>query len=247
MFKTFANRLTGGGRNEPPAHLVETIRAGCKQGARAICHLQERRDSYATTLLGLTPPKGGVPKLVVDTLIPRVARNALVEGETILSMNFTVSHIPYRGEFVFLGVETWDGFDALTLSLPMALIDQQRREHFRVEPKFANPVHIRIASPVEGEGEVLDISQGGVRIRTIEPVPAGEVAEIFLAMPTTPGAWVELKAKVVESGQLPPGVGKPGDRRHFVRLQFVTPDVEPAREINQYIVIRQRENLKRLS
>ncbi len=185
--------------------------------------------------------------MVVDTLLPRVSRNALTEGETNITIDFTVAQIPYRGDFVYHGVTQWEGFDALLLSLPTKLTERQRREHFRVEPKIANPIRIRIASPVEGAGEVLDISQGGARIRTVEPVAPGEVAELFLAMPTTPGAWLELKAKVVESGELPKGIGRPGDHRHFIRLQFVNPEPEREREITQYVVVRQREDLKFLN
>ncbi|MBF0171474.1 MAG: PilZ domain-containing protein [Nitrospinae bacterium] len=244
MFKAFTSRFGKSETGEPSARTVEILRHGCAQNVRGSCHLDGRHDSYGTTFLGLQPQKSGGPLLFIDTLTPRVSRAALEEKKTRLSIDFTVTQIPYRGDFLFRRVEKWEGFDALALSVPQELVERQRREYFRVEPKMSAPVHIKIATPMGEEAEVLDISQGGARIRAVEPVPAGEVAEIFLAMPTNPKGWVELKAKVVDSGELPPGVGKPGERRHYIRLQFVNPEPEQTREINQYIVVRQREDLK---
>jgi hypothetical protein len=240
-------KKTLGGAPSFDRSIVDVFQKVCDDNIRTNVILRGRDDSYGAMFVGLKERADEPPHIFVDTFVPRISQSLLEPGKTRMILHFTQNNIPTKAECVFDGPATWEGYDALRLVAPTSLDTQQRREYYRVEPRYSDPVYVKIKQPFLEDADVVNISQGGVYLRTKHRADIGDALELHVAAPTAPECWLGMKATVVAAGDLHNAGRDPNGVRHYMRIMFADPDPELTRAINRYIIGRQREELKMFS
>lgn len=133
-------------------------------------------------------------------------------------------------------------------AMPRSVYQLQRREHFRVPPSVHEPikVRLRLASRLSAEGELFDISLGGLGLflgaESIGQVQRGDrIPLCAFFLPQEGGIEVELEVR-----SLTPIRSRSG--RHAVRLgaQFVALSPAMRAVILRYVTKRDREILRQV-
>jgi len=91
---------------------------------------------------------------------------------------------------------------------------------------------------VQQEKKYVNLSASGIRFTVDHPVPAGEIMEIKLLLPTYPPVAVFAYGEVKRVKDL-------GENKHEISLEYLNMDESIRNEIIQYTLSHQRETIRK--
>ena len=195
------------------------------------------------------PEHGSIESIEGDTVLiltPRSGGKRFVVGEHLVlcidaSSGFDVGEVTVLGEWSRQAATGHRG--GVRVTLPRMLEHVQRREHHRIPVAFDLSPRVTIEhgepSVPLGGGEVLDISESGVRIRArlLDAVEAGATMVVHATFPT-PFPSFTAHSEVVHLAPTQ------DEGRWIVGLKFLDDHPELARAIHQ-LELRRAQRLRK--
>ena len=245
-------RLVGQQQLDRPADIHAVLREAVRQRNRILVRFNDRRRSFTSFPLQLTRSR-----LVIDALFP-VEGNVLVEYASSLQVEFMMhetgaerQQIPYEFTTHFVAKKRFRKYPAIVLALTTLIRPNPRRQYLRVEPVLASPVTITFQLDEEVCVErVANISGGGIGFySTITRSRLGHGARIMRAMLTFPdGSEIECDLAIHLAVQQEQPVLIDARACHtYYGAEFVGMKPVVREGIVQYVLSRERQELKRLS
>lgn len=233
----------GRGKSEPDdnklnqRHAGEIIKLACESRKSVEVILEGERDFYGSFFVGCREDE---PSFYLDLLIPK-SRNDLLKPGEVASVDFSMHNIKYRLSAPFIGVERWQGYDALRFAAPTYFKSVQNRGAFRVEPGLSKPVEINVTGTDFTERtDALDISVSGARFR-LSRFTRDAGLSLDIKLPTEEKDISGLRFEVIEVRR----IDAPNRKRlpsYVVRGRFIDIASPASALISRYIAARQREN-----
>lgn len=217
----------------------DIIKLACQNRRSVEVFAPDDKGSYSSFFVAC---KEDVPAFYLDSLIPTPGQMVLRPGE-LFAIIFFLHSIQYRLTASFDGLEKLDGFESLRFTEPIRLENQQKRDHYRVEPSLGRPVEVETIAPngVRERATALDISVSGIRYRTSSLKPDRRVF-LNVRIPGQSQLIENIELEVLERGRIDiTGKGRPLDKPYFARGRFVGLGIKDSNAISKYVADRQRE------
>jgi len=192
----------------------------------------------ASSVLLKIVKKNSVYYMVMDSLIPSSANNALLEIKKLL-ISYKIKNIECG--FIADVLTFQKSLNAFIIEFPQKIYRLQRRMYFRISTTMMNL--IKIAFEIEGASitlPVVDVSEGGLSFfsKTSDIFTQGELYKVSLLMPD--GAVLPALVKMCS-------IYKVVHKRYRYRagVEFRTIDKRSREIIARYVFSRQMEEIQK--
>lgn len=197
------------------------------------------------------------PIIMIDSLVPEEG-NELVLDSQFISIEFFLKkteseyfNTPYIFNAIYLKTETYKGHPALRLSFPGNIKRTQRRNYNRIEPSREGPINITLILEDREVTENLDnISGGGVGFYTnLDESILQRGQKIDLASFALPDG-TEITSKLIIrwiNKNIPEEIKNRKQFRFYCGAEFMDLDKALREKIVQYVLKKERDDLKKLS
>lgn len=234
------------GREAIVLHLETVIQAQIHLAAE----FEEKGEEFLTQLLGFHTLEDGTQLLTLDEFVPRHGQARAAREERV-RCSYRLNREPH---FFWARIHsvTRAPEPTVRVELPVEVVPDQKRRHFRVEPFAHSPVEI-IHLEVPGAGDdpqelarrcvLFDISLGGMAFNTDIPRSYLEPGTIlpFIGIRLPNGEAFRARL-VVRSVRRNPS----GAYRHRVGAEFFLLEERARDLLNRYIVAKQRADIKKI-
>jgi len=242
-------RILHAERIEGPDDVHRMLSLLISEKTRMKVRLNERRRTYTSCLLALTPPT-----MLIDELFPTEG-NELIGDSQFITIEFMVNefshqrlHLSYSFTSKYHAAEAWRGFPALRIALPDMIIRNQKRRYLRITPPVKEPLYIRFfMNNQEYNEKIADISAGGTGFYTnlgrASLQPGTEIKNILIEIPDY--CTIQCDAAVRthrRNDQLVMVDGKP--TINYCGIEFLGLDAALREDIVQYVLAKERMELK---
>ncbi len=214
--------------------------------------LNGRRRSFLSTLLSIQSST-----LLIDALFPPEG-NELITDTNFLRIDFTLretaiegSHIPYTFDVNYLNKEEMQNYPALRITFPQFIKRDQKRSYFRIDPPVNKPIYIHFfLDGQQTSAKIANISAGGVGFYTNQTKSVfwrnRKLKPVSIPLPGFP--TIECAAIVHAHRQNDPPVLIDGNPVYYLcGVEFADLDTPQREIIIQYVIEKEREELRRLS
>lgn len=223
-----------------------------QQKVRLIIRFNNRKRSFASSLLSITPDK-----LFIDSLFPEEG-NELIEYSHFITVEFLIKkpdydrlNLPYTFRSSFIRPDYFKDYPALLISFPEYIVRNQKRNYLRINPPVKEPLHIQfIIDEKTFKEKIINISGGGVSFYTnlVRSVlwPGRIIDAITIILPDAFVITCSLIIHKNSRNEKPVFIeGKP--IYYYCGAEFTGINRETREKIVRYVVERERTELKRLS
>jgi hypothetical protein len=117
-------------------------------------------------------------------------------------------------------------------------VDNERRKAVRIAKRIIAMyagVNDRTGAKVWDETQVLDISESGMRITTMQLFSLGEVLSFRLKLPSEPIRWMEISGEVVDCSGLRKKFGESANSINVTRIRFLDLEEGIKESLRKYI------------
>ena len=235
-----------------PQDIELVLQTGIKQKSQFIIQLNGRGRAFNSSLLAI-----GSRHLTIDAVFPEEG-NELIEDSRFIKIDFNVKekdedlrYIPYTLNSTYIKSEIYKGYPALSISYPDLINRNQKRNYLRVSPLMNEPVYIKFQMKGRQHHVKIDnISGGGIGFYTNLDKSAlwlGQIINpLFIEFPDA--SVIECSGIVQMASQNDHAViidGKP--QHYYCGIGFKNMDNPNSNRIIQYVIDRERRELRRLS
>lgn len=238
--------------NEIKTVLVKTQ----EQRLPIIIRKNAKGNSFNSSLIKIDSSSNS-PTLLIDSLIPEEG-NELMANSKFISVDFALtetdnehSSIPYTFNALYLQRETYQGHPALRLSFPKIIQRNQRRNYNRVEPSASEPIEITLnLGNIKAKENVVNISGGGVGFYSNldESVLrlGKKIDSISFSLPDGTEITSQLIIRWVTKN-IPKEILNKKHYHSYCGAEFIDLDKDLREKIVQYVIKRERDDLKKHS
>lgn len=179
-----------------PLEIMFILRSMQKRGSMATIYFNGGRSFFLTCILGFS---GDDKYLVLDASIDKELNREAAEASRLI-LNANLDTVKIQFGLTGLRQTTFNGKFAFLAPIPDSLLRLQRREYFRLENSYSDPVRCLVpdAKGLESTELILfDISGGGLSLKVPkEKVEVFKTGALFrncrLYIPEEPAIFVDL-------------------------------------------------------
>lgn len=198
-------------RINDPAEIGSILRDVVRAGTLVAASFSDGADSYLTVLLDVDPT---TEVLVIDAPSTLPQRNRLLASPRV-ALSFEFHKVYHECVGARPRVATHEGAEVIAVHMPQSLLRYQRRDFFRIEVPYSQPLHARFHEEV-GPGNtplelrVHDVSAGGLALR-VKPgqrcIPVGALChDTSLELPDIGTIFADLEVRnhlplILKNGQ----------------------------------------------
>ncbi|HKK14431.1 MAG TPA: flagellar regulator YcgR PilZN domain-containing protein [Gammaproteobacteria bacterium] len=181
-----------------PGQMLSLLRRVQESRELLTVSLSDDPHSYTSAILRVDPDTA---HFLLDELKPATGHERLLTaGSLRASCRHRGIEISFIATLQEVGMAA--GIAFYRMGLPEVIHYQQRRAHFRVPVgrALALPVHLTLDGQNLGEGEVRDLSVGGLGIRVSGPVPLerGQIVDqCAIAVPDGPSILTQVEVRFI--------------------------------------------------
>jgi c-di-GMP-binding flagellar brake protein YcgR len=195
--------------------------------------------------------------ILIDSLFPEEG-NELISGSQFISVAFFLKNteseylnIPYVFNASYIRGETYRSYPALRISFPKTIKRNQRRNYNRVEPSIGEPISITLKLEDEEVIENMDnISGGGIGFYTNLDKsilwPGNKIKSASFTLPDGTEITTQLIVRWITKN-VPEEIASKKGLHFYCGTEFIELDNTSRKKIIQYILKREREELRKLS
>jgi c-di-GMP-binding flagellar brake protein YcgR len=234
-----------------PEEIKTLLMMALRQKASLTIKINARGNAFISSIVEI-PSFENPPTLLIDALSPKEGNEQIVKSEFI-SAEFSLKEsingylIPYKFTSHLLQLENYQGYPALRISFPKTIKKIQRRMYLRVKPSIKEPIVITLSLGNQDAQEfVYDISGGGLSFYTdlnASVLWTGKLIDsVSFVLPD--GTAITSKLTVSSFSEKTEVIN--GKHKHFFcSAEFVELTEKSRQNIIQYVMKREREELKK--
>lgn len=227
------------------------LRMALRQKVRLRVRLNARRRSFISLFVDM-----GSDTITIDSLFPDEG-NQLVESADFLTLEFMLRetgterlYIPHFFIASFICFDVVKQLPALRLTMPALIKRVQRRQYLRIDPPVNKP--ISVCFHIDGQDvqeKIANISGGGIGFFSNM---AGELwrgrtlPEVSVALGDTTIIRTAVTVRMIERIDQPVLIDS-SPRHYFCGAEFSGIDERQRDQVIQYVIEREREELRRAS
>lgn len=237
---------------ESAADIRAVLKRALQQKCRFKVRLNARKRSFNSSLVQVTPSA-----LIIDALFPEEG-NMLIPSSRFLEVDFVLReagkdflHIPYTFRSSYIHRDHFKGYPAIRIALPELIKRIQRRDYLRIDPPVKEPIYISFTvDENQVSKKIANISGGGVGFYT--NLGKGvlwhgrRIDDVTIKLPDRSTVICSIAVQSISQSERPVLIdGKA--YYYFCGAEYVDMPDNVREEIIQYIIEKERDELKRLS